>query len=142
MSNDGYHVVSVEPSHQQILDCVDRALEVSGVRPEQVRYYNAHGPGTRQCDEAETDILARVFDDRPALYSIKPLTGHCQGAAAGVEVAVAAMGYERGLVPAPPIVAPAHPRLLDGPAEFTGGITVKTSLGMGGHNSVLVLDGV
>ncbi len=142
MSNDGYHVVSVEPSHEQILDCVDRALDVSGVRPGQVRYYNAHGPGTRQCDAAETDVLAKIFDDRPALYSIKPLTGHCQGAAAGVEVAVAALGYERGIVPAPPIVAPAHPRLLDGPTECTGGITVKTSLGMGGHNSVLVLDSV
>lgn len=142
MSNDGYHVVSVDPSHEQILDCVRRALDVSGVRPDQVRYYNAHGPGTRQCDEAETDVLATIFDDRPALYSIKPLTGHCQGAAAGVEVAVAALAYERGVVPAPPIVAPAHPRLLDGPTECTGGVTVKTSLGMGGHNSVIVLGSI
>jgi 3-oxoacyl-[acyl-carrier-protein] synthase II len=139
MSNDGYHVVSVDPSYEHIFDCVHRALEISGVRPEEVRYYNAHGPGTRQCDEAETEILARIFDDRPAVYSIKPLTGHCQGAAAGVEVAAAALAYERGIVPAAPIVAPAHPRLLDGPTPCAGGITVKTSLGMGGHNSAIVL---
>jgi len=139
MTNDAYHVVSVDPSRAQIFDCVTRALDVTGVSPEQVRYYNAHGPGTRQCDEAEIEVLARIFDDRPEVYSIKPLTGHCQGAAAGVEVAAAALGYERGIVPAAPIVAPAHPRLLDGPVECAGGITVKTSLGMGGHNSVVVL---
>lgn len=139
MTNDAYHVVSVDPSHEQILDCVTRALDVSGVRPEQVRYYNAHGPGTRQCDEAEIEVLARIFGDRPEIYSVKPLTGHCQGAAAGVEVAAAALAYERGIVPAAPIVATAHPRLLDGPVPCGGGITVKTSLGMGGHNSVVVL---
>jgi 3-oxoacyl-[acyl-carrier-protein] synthase II len=139
MTNDAYHVVSVEPSHAQILDCVRCALDMAGVRPEEVQYYNAHGPGTRQCDDAETEVLGSIFGDRPELYSIKPLTGHCQGAAAGVEVAAAVLGYERGIIPAPPIVAPAHPRLLDGPAECCGGITVKTSLGMGGHNSVVVV---
>ncbi|QIS19247.1 beta-ketoacyl synthase N-terminal-like domain-containing protein [Nocardia terpenica] len=139
MTNDGYHVVSVEPGHGHILGCARRALDLAGVEPGQVRYYNAHGPGTRQCDDAETDVLARLFDDRPRLYSIKPLTGHCMGAAAGVEVAAAALSYERGIVPAPPIVAAPHPRLLDGPTLFEGGLTVKTSLGMGGHNSVLVL---
>jgi 3-oxoacyl-[acyl-carrier-protein] synthase II len=29
--------------------------------------------------------------------------------------------------------------LLDGPTPITGGITVKSSLGMGGHNSAVVL---
>ena len=74
------------------------------------------------------------------MYSIKPLAGHCQAAAAAVEVAAAALGYEHGVIAAPPIVAAAHPRLLDGvtPMDRTG-ITLKTSLGMGGHNSAVVL---
>ncbi|WP_227982886.1 beta-ketoacyl synthase N-terminal-like domain-containing protein [Nocardia spumae] len=139
MTNDAYHVVSVDPGSARILDCVRQALDRAGVRPEDVSYYNAHGPGTRQCDVAERTVLTDVFDDRPHIYSIKPLTGHCMGAAAGVEIAATALGYERGTVVAPPIVAPAHPRLLDGPGPFEGGFTVKTSLGMGGHNSVVVL---
>ncbi len=139
MTNDAYHVVSVEPSHEQVLDCFERGLRVAGVRPEQVRYFNAHGSGTRQCDAAESEALKQIFDDRPSLYSIKPLTGHCMGAAAGVEVAATALGYENGIVPAVPLVAPAHPRLLDGPTECEGGLTVKSSMGMGGNNSVVVL---
>ncbi|MFF0497960.1 beta-ketoacyl synthase N-terminal-like domain-containing protein [Nocardia aobensis] len=139
MTNDAYHVVSVDPGLERILDCTHRALDRAGVRPGDVSYYNAHGPGTRQCDVAERAVLARIFDDRPQVYSIKPLTGHCMGAAAGVEIAATALGYERGVVVAPPIVAEAHPRLLDGPTPFGGGFTVKTSLGMGGHNSVVVL---
>ncbi|MDE1671308.1 MULTISPECIES: beta-ketoacyl synthase N-terminal-like domain-containing protein [Nocardia] len=139
MSNDAYHVVSVDPTHEQILDCVRRALADAGVAAADVSYFNAHGTGTRQCDVAEHHLLERLFADRPHIYALKPLAGHCQGAAAAVEVAAAALGYDRGIVPAAPIVAPAHPRLLDGPAVFEGGITAKLSLGMGGNNSVVVL---
>ncbi|MGY5307669.1 hypothetical protein [Nocardia gipuzkoensis] len=139
MSNDAYHVVSVDPRHEQILDCVRRALADAGVAAADVRYFNAHGTGTRQCDVAEHHLLERLFADRPHIYALKPLAGHCQGAAAAVEVAAAALGYDRGIVPSAPIVAPAHPRLLDGPAAFEGGITAKLSLCMGGNNSVVVL---
>ncbi|NKY52942.1 beta-ketoacyl synthase N-terminal-like domain-containing protein [Nocardia vermiculata] len=139
MTNDAYHVVSVDPGLERILDCVHQGLERAGTRPDQVGYYNAHGTGTRQCDVAERAVLAQIFDDRPHITSVKPLTGHCMGAAAGVEIAAAALGYERGVAVSAPVVAEAHPRLLDGPTPFDGGITVKTSLGMGGHNSVVVL---
>jgi len=139
MTNDAHHVVSIEPTHAHILDCARTALDRAGVAPEEVTYLNAHGTGTRQCDAAERDLAATVFGDRPWLYALKPLTGHSQGAAASVEIAVAALSYERGVVPAAPVVAPAHPRLLDGVQPFEGGITVKSAIGMGGHNSMLVL---
>ncbi|GAA5059555.1 beta-ketoacyl synthase N-terminal-like domain-containing protein [Nocardia callitridis] len=139
MTNDGFHVVSVEPSHEHIFDCVRLGLDDAGVVPEQVRYFNAHGTGTKQCDDAERDVLGRMFDDRPRISSVKPLVGHCQGAAAAVEVAASALAYDRGVVASAPIVARAHPGLLDGTAAFDGGVTVKLSLGMGGNNSVVVL---
>lgn len=139
MTNDAYHVVSVDPGHTQIFNCARAALADAAIAPADVRYFNAHGTGTRQCDVAERDLLGRMFDDRPHVYSVKPLAGHCQGAAAGVEVAAAALAYDRGIVPAAPIVAPAYERLLDGPTPFEGGITAKLSLGMGGNNSMVVL---
>jgi 3-oxoacyl-[acyl-carrier-protein] synthase II len=49
------------------------------------------------------------------------------------------MAYERKVVPASRIVSAAHPRLLDGLTAFDGGITLKTSMGMGGYNSALVV---
>ncbi|MGW0251208.1 beta-ketoacyl synthase N-terminal-like domain-containing protein [Nocardia goodfellowii] len=139
MTNDAYHVVSVEPDHTQIFDCARRALAQARLTPADIAYFNAHGTGTRQCGAAETDLMARMFDDGPLFYALKPLAGHSQGAAAGVEVAAAAMGYERRIVPAAPIVAQAHPRLMDGPQPFQGGYTLKAALGMGGHNSMLLL---
>lgn len=56
-----------------------------------------------------------------------------------MEIAAAAMSYDHGAIPAAPLVADADPRLLDGVVPMTPGITVKSSLGMGGHNSVAVL---
>ncbi|MBJ7290556.1 beta-ketoacyl synthase N-terminal-like domain-containing protein [Williamsia sp.] len=139
MSHDAFHVVSVDPDHGQIMRCVRDALADANVRAEDVAYLNAHGPGTKQCDVAETAILSEIFGAaRPGVYSVKPLTGHCQGAAAAVEIAAAALGTEAGVVPAAPRVAAGHELLLDGATPMVDGITVKPSLGMGGHNSVVV----
>jgi 3-oxoacyl-[acyl-carrier-protein] synthase II len=139
MSHDAHHVTSIEPSLTSILACMRDALDVAGVAASDVRYFNAHGPGTAQCNRAESAVLEQLFPPEVGVYSVKPLTGHCQGAASAIEVAVSALGYDRGLIPAPPIVASAHPQLLDGPTPMTGGITVKSSIGMGGHNSAVVL---
>ncbi|MGH3758395.1 beta-ketoacyl synthase N-terminal-like domain-containing protein [Actinophytocola sp.] len=139
MSHDAHHVTSIDPALTQVVNCIRDALDNTGVPASAVRYLNAHGPGTLQCDRAEAAVLERLFPARTNIYSVKPLTGHCQGAASAVEVAVTALAYDRGVVPAPPTVAPGHPQLLDGPTPITGGITVKSSLGMGGHNSAVVL---
>lgn len=139
MTHDAFHATSVDPALTQVLTCFQTALDDAGIRPEQVLYLNAHGPGTKQCDTAEIAVLEQMFHSRPEIYSVKPLTGHCQGAAAAVELAAAALGYDRNIIAAPPTVAPGHPRLLDGPTPAEDGITIKPSLGMGGHNSVVVL---
>lgn len=139
MTNDAFHVVSVDPDHTQIIACVRQALTAAGVAAAEVAYVNAHGTGTRQCEAAERDVLTTVFDDRPAVIALKPLVGHCQGAAAAVELAANALSYERGVVVSSPVVAAAHPRLLDGPTPLLAGPTVNLSMGMGGNNSALVL---
>lgn len=139
MTHDAFHLTSVDPARTQVDACVRDALAAARVDPRDVRYLNAHGPGTQQCDAAEAGVLEELFDGRPQLYSVKPLAGHCQGAASAVEVAAAALGYEHGVIPAPPKVARGHARLLDGATPMEPGLTLKTSLGMGGHNSAVVL---
>jgi len=56
-------------------------------------------PKGRYPDSAETTVLDQQLYSRPQVYSIKPLSGHCQGAAAAVEVAAAALGYQHGVHP-------------------------------------------
>lgn len=139
MSHDAYHVTSIDPRLDQITACFSDALGNASVSAADVRYLNAHGPGTAQCDAAEAAVLEQLFAPETEIYSVKPLTGHCQGAASSIEVAVTAMAYDSGVIPAPPVVAPGHPRLLDGLTPLGDGLTIKSSLGMGGHNSAVVL---
>lgn len=139
MSHDGYHATSINPNLDHVRACFTDALANAGVPASAVRYFNAHGPGTAQCDQAEAAILDELFGDDTSIYSMKPLAGHCQAAASAVEITAGVLGYDRGFVPAPRTVAPGHPRLLDGHQPVTDGLTVKSSLGLGGHNSVVLL---
>lgn len=139
MSHDGYHVTSVDPALSQVTGCFTDAMADAGIDGSQVSYLNAHGPGTRQCDSAEAATASALLPPDIGIYSVKPLTGHCQAAAAAVEIAAAALGHANGAVPAPPVVSEGDPRLVDGLTAMSPGITLKSSLGMGGHNSVAVL---
>ncbi len=47
--------------------------------------------------------------------------------------------YQTGYIPAPPQVAPGHPKLVDGRTPSVPGITLKSSIGMGGYNTVVVI---
>jgi 3-oxoacyl-[acyl-carrier-protein] synthase II len=139
MTHDAHHVVAIEPSYEQVKACVMTALDSAGVSGADISWLNAHGPGTGQCDAAEAAMAESVLGEQVQIFSAKPLVGHCQSAAGGVETIMTLLGYERGVLPAPVPVAQGHPQLLPGPVECHGGLTVKTSLGMGGHNAAVVL---
>jgi 3-oxoacyl-[acyl-carrier-protein] synthase II len=139
MNQDGFHVVSINPDHKQIRRCFDDAIKSAGISPLDVTYLNAHGPGTVQCDTAEAEMLDTLLTEAVGVYSMKPLTGHCQGAASAVELTATCLAYDTGVIPAPPQVSTAHPRLITGPTLRQPGITLKSSIGMGGYNSVVVL---
>jgi 3-oxoacyl-[acyl-carrier-protein] synthase II len=138
MTNDAYHVVSIAPDHGQIKRCVSRALADAGVSARDIAYLNAHATGTKQCDAAETDLLDTMVTNAIAVAT-KPFTGHCQGAAAAVELAATCLAYDRAQLISPPAAPDAHPRLLDGTCTMRDGLTLKTALGMGGHNAAVVL---
>ena len=139
MSHDAHHVTSINPDLLQVRRCFQDALTRSGTAPDDVAYLNAHGPGTAQCDGAERAMLEELLL-QAFVYSVKPLTGHCQAAAATVELAAALLGFEDGVVFAAPQRAEGHPRLLDGVTPLKPGITMKSSLGMGGHNSAVLIE--
>lgn len=140
MTSDAHHPTGMDPSHAEVVRCVSEALADAGITAPDVEYLNAHGTGTAQCNAAETDVLEQVFGTKPPLvYALKPLIGHCLASAGAVELAAGVMAYERGVIPAPRIVSPAHPRLLDGVTPFGGGATLKTSMGMGGYNSAVLI---
>jgi 3-oxoacyl-[acyl-carrier-protein] synthase II len=139
MSMDAYNAVAIDPELTQIFRCFEDAMRISGVDPADVAYINAHGPGTAQCDAAEARILDEMFPQARGIFSVKPLTGHCQAAAAAVEVLATVYAYQTGFIPAPRQVAPGHPRLVSGHTPRVPGPMVKSSIGMGGYNAVVVI---
>jgi len=140
MSHDAHHAISLAAKPEQIGACYRAALENARVPAKDVVYFNAHGPGTVQCDRAESDLFDELFPDAVGIYSFKPLVGHCQAAAAAVEVAIQCLAYQEGVIPAPPAVAPGHPRLVSGVVPRQPGVTFKSSIGMGGYNTATILD--
>jgi 3-oxoacyl-[acyl-carrier-protein] synthase II len=140
MTHDGFHPVSIAPDGAEVRRCFELALADAGVAGEEIVYLNAHGTGTLQCDTTESAVFDALFPAAEGLFSVKPLVGHCQGASSAVEVLATVCGFETGIIPAPHRQAPGHPRLLDGPTRCVDGPVMKSSLGMGGHNAVVVLE--
>lgn len=139
MTNDAFHVVSIDPSAEQVKRCFELALADAGIEAGDVAYVNAHATGTVQCDQAEVKVIDELLPDIEGAFSLKPLLGHCQGAASAVELVVSCLTYQHDVIPAPRLVAEAQPFALDGPTYRQPGITLNSSLGMGGHNAVVAI---
>jgi 3-oxoacyl-[acyl-carrier-protein] synthase II len=139
MTMDAWSAVSIAPDLDQMFRCFREALDTSGVDAADVAYINAHGPGTAQCDAAEAKVLDQLFPEAHGIFSVKPLTGHCQGAASAVELLATIYAFQSGYIPAPPLVAHGHPRLITGRTPRRPGMMVKSSIGLGGYNSAIVV---
>jgi 3-oxoacyl-[acyl-carrier-protein] synthase II len=139
MTHDGYHAVSIAPDLTEMIRCFELALANADADPADVAYLNAHGPGTALCDASEARVLDTLFPAAHGIFSIKPLVGHCQAAAGAVEMLATIYAFQTGYVPAPPQVAPGHPRLVNGLSPRVPGLMVKSSIGLGGYNTAVVV---
>ncbi len=140
MSFDAFHPISIAPDGTIVKQAFEGALADAGLHGKDIAYLNAHGTGTAQCDNVEAAIFDELLTEADGLYSLKPLVGHCQGASASVEILSTLYGFVTGVIPAPPKVSKGHPKLLDGLTASVEGPVIKSSLGMGGHNAVIILD--
>jgi 3-oxoacyl-[acyl-carrier-protein] synthase II len=140
LTHDAFHPIAIKPDGIQVAAAWSQAMDDAHVRPDDIVYVNAHGSGTVLNDTVEAGVADAMFPEHTRLYSTKMLTGHGLGAGGALETVVAALTYETGEIPAPPLVAPAHPRVLDGVTPRVPGPTLKSSIGMGGYNAALLVD--
>jgi 3-oxoacyl-[acyl-carrier-protein] synthase II len=141
LTHDAFHPIAIKPDGIQVAAAWSSAVAEAGFEPADIAYVNAHGSGTTLNDTVEAGVADALFPPTTQLYSTKMLTGHGLGAGGAMETAIAALAYERGEIPAAPLVATAHPRALDGVTPRRPGPTLKSSIGMGGYNAAIVLDG-
>jgi 3-oxoacyl-[acyl-carrier-protein] synthase II len=139
ITSDAHSAVSINPDHTQVYRSFQKALDQAGLDATDIVYYNAHGPGTAQSSQAEIDVVDNLFTSLKAVYALKPLLGHCQSAAPGLETIGTLLAYETGVINAPYQVAKAHPLLVDGPTVIEPALTVKAAIGFGGNNAAIIL---
>ncbi|HEX2579711.1 MAG TPA: beta-ketoacyl-ACP synthase II [Rhabdochlamydiaceae bacterium] len=144
---DAYHITSPREDGSGVADCMNLALKDAGIPKEQINYINCHATSTQAGDLCELIGIKSVFGDHIKHVSInatKSMTGHCLGAAGGIEAIATLKAIETGML---------HPTInIEEPEEMLDGIdyvsnvakaktvtaALSNSFGFGGHNSTLI----
>ena len=147
VSCDAYHMTNPHEEGKGILLSVEKALADAGIEKEDVNYINAHATSTQAGDMAEIHAIKEAFKEHTPNIKVnatKSMTGHCLGAAAGIEAIACIQAIQTGQL---------HPTInLDDPEPGLEGINVvrdkaephkvkvamNNSFGFGGHNSSLL----
>jgi 3-oxoacyl-[acyl-carrier-protein] synthase II len=88
MNSDGTHFVLPNPDRQA--ECMNRAMERAGLKPEDIDLVNTHATGTKAGDIQECEALRKVFGSAgkfPYINNTKGFIGHAMGAAGTLELA-------------------------------------------------------
>lgn len=138
---DAHHLTAPHPEGAGLKRALTEALAEAGAMAAEIAFVNAHGTGTADNDRVESRVLAALLPQVPFL-STKGYTGHCLGAAGGIEAALTVACLERGEIPASIGFLESDPELPATPVTqttaVTGDLAVSQSLAFGGNNAVLV----
>ncbi|MDQ3714860.1 MAG: hypothetical protein M3381_02275, partial [Actinomycetota bacterium] len=140
---DAHHITAPSPNGAGAVACMRAALADAGIDADEVTHVNAHGTSTQLNDAAEAIAVREVFAaNRPAVTSIKGVTGHSLGAAGAVEAAAVALSYRHRELPPTMHVTQLDPELdIDvvlEPRSWDPAPAVSNSFAFGGHNGTLV----
>ncbi len=142
---DAYHVTEPAPGGEGLVRAMERALQSAGLRPEEVKYINAHGTATRLNDVTETQAIKTCFGSHAyqlAISSTKSMLGHTFGAAGAIEAAITVLSIVHRIIP--PTINLDHPDpacdLDYVPHQARRSevrVALSNSMGFGGHNTCL-----
>lgn len=148
-ASDASHIAAPDAEGRGLEAAIRAALAAGDVAVDDLDFVSAHGTGTLLNDRIETAVLRRVLGARASqvpVNSIKGALGHTMGAAATLEAIMCLLAARDGWVP--PTVGYEEPD----PAcdlDYVPGTCralrprrmLSTSLGFGGCNAALVLEG-
>jgi 3-oxoacyl-[acyl-carrier-protein] synthase II len=146
-ASDGAHIAAPDPGGAGLERAVRAALAQADVAPDDLDFVSAHGTGTPLNDKIETAVLRRVIGTRAVpVNSIKPGIGHTMGAAATLEAIMCLLASRHGLIPPTLHLEEVDPEcefdhVMGQPRASRPRISLSTSLGFGGCNGALVLEG-
>jgi len=152
LSSDGHHIAQPEPNGLGARTAMRRALEVSGVQPEEVVHVNAHSTSTPAGDIAEGKAIHAALGTENArrvlVTAPKSTMGHLLGAAGAVESLQTVLSlYHRTVPPTinldkldPEIDLDVATEVRPMPAGPQGreAVALNNSFGFGGANAAVV----
>ncbi|MHB8973169.1 MAG: beta-ketoacyl-ACP synthase II [Pirellulaceae bacterium] len=145
LSADAYHITGPPDDGEGAARAIAGCLKSGGIDRDQVDYINAHGTSTQANDASETAAISSVFGPRAAslaVSSTKGVTGHCLGAAGGIEAAYTVLAIANGLVPPTANLTTPDPAChldyVPGQArEMNIRYALSNSFGFGGQNACI-----
>ena len=150
---DAFHqTASSEDGEGAYLAMCD-ALQMAGLKPEDIHYINAHGTGTPNNDASESAAIRRVFGEEiPPVSSTKGFTGHTTSASGAIETVICILALRHQFLPAnlgwkeqdEACIRPYGNSKLINSKFKTGTCTsvLCNSFGFGGNDSALVISSV
>lgn len=145
-TGDAYHETAPDPSGAGGVACMKMAMTDAGINPEQIGYVNAHGTSTKFNDSGETTIIKKTFADHAyklKVSSTKSMTGHCLGAAGGIEAIASILALKHGIIP--PTINYDTPDpdcdldyVPNTAQEVACDYSLSNNLGFGGHNGSVI----
>jgi len=147
---DAHHITTPAPEGRGLAAAMEMAMDMSGMKKEDVSYINAHGTSTAYNDKFETMAIKTVFGEHATakdgsfvVSSTKCVTGHTLGAAGGLEAVVAAKAIEMDVVPPTINYETPDPEcdldyVPNEKREMTVKAAMSTNLGFGGHNAAIL----
>ncbi|MCB1107012.1 MAG: beta-ketoacyl-ACP synthase II [Chlamydiia bacterium] len=147
VSTDAYHITSPREDGAGVAACIETAIKDAGIEKETINYINAHATATSVGDLCEVRGIRTVFGDQikeMKMNATKSMTGHCLGAAGGVEAIATIKAIQTKKVH-PTINLKEPEEELDGfnivgdkAEDFDVKGAISNSFGFGGHNSVVI----
>jgi 3-oxoacyl-[acyl-carrier-protein] synthase-1 len=144
-ANDAYHQTASSPEGTGATLAMEKALKLSGLKPEEIDYINVHGTGTQNNDLSEGIALQKIFGEKmPPFSSTKSYTGHTLGAAGAVEAVISVLSINhRMLFPNLKFETPMKELNISPIIKVIKDVDVRNilsnSFGFGGNNSTLII---
>lgn len=148
LSGDAYHITAPPCGGEGGARAMKGALENAKLNADDVDYINAHGTSTSLNDQYESEAIQSVFKEHAknlSISSTKAVTGHCIGAAGGIEAIYTTLAIRNAVVPPTANLRHVDPSL---PAlDFTPNqpksrpirSALSNSFGFGGTNATIAL---
>ena len=144
-TDDAFHITQPAPEGEGAFRAMQKALDDSGLNPNDIDYINAHGTSTPYNDKNESNAISNLFKDNLddlKVSSTKSMTGHLLGAAGGLEAIATVKTILSGIVP--PTINYETPDpdctlnyIPNQAIEAEINTALSNTFGFGGHNSVL-----